>query len=78
MTELNKLRWRCRRGTRELDLLLSRYLESSYGSACQAEQQAFLSLLDLEDVQLSAYLLAESVPANHALEAVVLAIRLVP
>ncbi len=57
MAILNKLAWRCRRGTRELDLLLSKYLEYRYSQATKIEQAQFEDLLVLEDNQLQAYLL---------------------
>ncbi len=46
---LKKLRWRCRRGTKELDLILLGYLENQYPSATLEEQQAFEALLELPD-----------------------------
>jgi antitoxin CptB len=55
MTRLNdmaRLRWRCRRGMRELDVLLQRYLDQRYASAAEEEQQAFEALLELPDPQL--------------------------
>jgi antitoxin CptB len=30
MTELSRLRWLCRRGMKELDVVMSRYLEQHY------------------------------------------------
>lgn len=54
MDELAKLRWQCRRGTRELDLLLTNYLETSYINASPADQRRFLDILDLEDSVLMA------------------------
>lgn len=62
--QLAKLRWRCRRGMRELDVLLERYLEERYPSAAVAEQQAFEALLELPDPQLFAYLMKKETPAN--------------
>jgi antitoxin CptB len=59
-----KLRWRCRRGMRELDVVLERYLQQRYASAPLAEQQAFESLLDLPDPQLFAYLVRRERPAD--------------
>lgn len=47
--ELRRLRWHCRRGMKELDIVLSHYLEHCYTTASPAEQDAFVSLLDLED-----------------------------
>ncbi|WP_394752593.1 succinate dehydrogenase assembly factor 2 [Crenothrix sp.] len=49
MSELAKLRWQCRRGTRELDLLLTRYLENRYGQATDQEKALFSELLSFED-----------------------------
>ena len=47
-----RLCWRCRRGTRELDLLLSRYLENDYDRARPEERAAFEKLLELPDPEL--------------------------
>ena len=46
------LRWRCRRGMRELDQLMQRYLEHGWPDASDAERSAFLRLLDCEDDKL--------------------------
>jgi antitoxin CptB len=59
-----RLRWRCRRGMRELDVLLERYLQQRYPSAPAPEQQAFEALLDLPDPQLFAYLMGREVPTD--------------
>jgi antitoxin CptB len=45
MNEIKQLRWRCRRGTLELDLILLRYLDNHYLAADKAEQMAFQPLL---------------------------------
>ncbi|AEG00548.1 succinate dehydrogenase assembly factor 2 [Methylomonas methanica] len=78
MSELNKLRWRCRRGTLELDLMLTRYLENGFLSAKPEEQQAFLQLLDCEDTDLMHFLMGEGVPTHSALAALVGKIRILP
>jgi len=78
VSELNKLRWRCRRGTLELDLLLLRYLEHAYLSATSDQQQAFLRILDLEDIELMPYLMADRLPADVDLAQLVIAIRTLP
>ncbi|HEY8096338.1 MAG TPA: succinate dehydrogenase assembly factor 2, partial [Methylobacter sp.] len=38
MDELARLKWQCRRGTKELDFLLNRYLEAGYLAADQGER----------------------------------------
>jgi antitoxin CptB len=63
-TANSRLRWRCRRGMRELDVLLERYLQQRYPSAPIAEQQAFEALLELPDPQLFAFLMRRETPAD--------------
>ena len=68
---LARLRWRCRRGMRELDVLLERYLERRYMQAPAAEQQAFEALLELQDPQLFAYVMRRERPADPELAHVI-------
>jgi antitoxin CptB len=58
----NQLRWRCRRGTQELDLLLLAYLDQHYSGTGLEQQQCFHEFLDLEDSLLQHYLLGNTVP----------------
>ena len=78
MIKRSKLSWRCRRGTLELDLLLTRYLERCYQQADPDEQQQFEHLLTLEDPQLQHYLMGQSRPQEEALVALVDKIRALP
>jgi antitoxin CptB len=59
MNPLAKLRWQCRRGTKELDLLLQRYLETGYLVADAKEKELFVELLALEDGKLLESLMGE-------------------
>jgi antitoxin CptB len=52
MTELGKLRWQCRRGSRELDLLLDHYLQTCYTVADEEEKARFIAMLQLDDKEL--------------------------
>ena len=52
MSEIPRLRWLCRRGMKELDLLLNRYIEHGYTAACTAEQQTFAEILHMPDPEL--------------------------
>jgi antitoxin CptB len=72
--ELAKLRWRCRRGMKELDVLLGRWLEARYSQVSSAEQAVFQSLLELPDPQVARYLLGREQPADAPLRALVAAI----
>ena len=62
-----KLRWHCRRGMKELDVMLLRYLDTHYDSSSPAEQRAFTDLLELQDPQLYAYLMGRETPPNETL-----------
>ncbi len=59
MHQLARLRWQCRRGTKELDLLLQRYLDSGYLLADDEEKALFVELLELEDDELIGVLMGE-------------------
>ena len=61
------LLWRCRRGTKELDVLLERYLRSAYDGACPAERQRLQPILDLPDPLLADYLFGHVTPADPEL-----------
>ena len=73
--ERAKLRWRCRRGMRELDVLLLRYLEHDYPAAAAAEREAFRRILDLQDPELFGYLVGRTTPTEEPLRAVIATIR---
>ena len=62
--EFARLRWQCRRGMRELDQLLCRYLERRYPEAGDAEKAAFAEFLSLPDPELVGYLLQKQIPES--------------
>lgn len=49
---LRRLRWRCRRGMRELDQLFGRYIDREWTSASEYERGIFLRLVESEDDKL--------------------------
>ncbi len=63
--ELSRLRWRCRRGMKELDIVLERYLKARYDDAPAAEQAEFLALLDCEDPDLWAWVIGAAELPNE-------------
>jgi antitoxin CptB len=75
MSEVARLKWKCRRGMKELDLLLVRYLDSHYPSANQEEQGAFRELLEMQDPELFAFVTGRERPATEELCRVVDALR---
>lgn len=58
--EQARLRWRCRRGMLELDLLLRGFLDREYPQLERAEQVCFARLLELPDQQLLEYLIRQA------------------
>ncbi len=64
MTAPPRLRWQCRRGMRELDLLLLDFLERGYGRLDAAQRARFEALLEIPDPILFEWLLGPSVPSD--------------
>ena len=69
--EFGRLRWRCRRGTRELDELLRGYLDEEFEAAPAEVQEAFRRLLEAPDEAIQGYCLGGIRPAEAPLAAVV-------
>lgn len=64
------LRWRCRRGKKELDLLLARFLERHLADLDAPQRAAFERLLALEDEDLLDLIFGRSVSADPDVMAV--------
>jgi antitoxin CptB len=48
-TEINKTKWKCRRGLRELDLLFRKFSNNHRESLSKEDFDMFNSILDIED-----------------------------
>ena len=70
-----RLRWLCRRGMKELDVLLSRYLEECYDSANETQQNAFRDLLELQDPTVFALLLGKEQSPDPGIDALIRQLR---
>jgi antitoxin CptB len=64
LENLGKLQWRCRRGMKELDFLLLRYLRERHNRAPSNERAAFVEFLELPDPDIARYLLAGDAPTD--------------
>jgi len=62
--EVLRLRWQCRRGMLELDLLLNRFLETGYAGLGEAERATFNRLLAYQDQVLHDWFMGHAVPAD--------------
>ena len=76
--ELGQLRWRCRRGMRELDQLLLRWLDREWEQSSEMDRADFLRLLDCEDDRLWRWFLGHEAAPDAALDAFVQRIRALP
>ena len=70
-----RLLWHCRRGMKELDVLLERFALGALPSASAQERKAFGELLELTDPALAGYLLGGEVPPQADLARLVRRIR---
>lgn len=62
--ELPRLRWQCRRGLLELDLLLRRFVDRGYAGLSASERAAFRQLLEQPDPVLLAWFQGQEVPPD--------------
>ena len=62
-TRLARLRWRARRGMRELDAVLHAFLDAN--TMTDAEIECFEGILELPDPTLHGYLLGRSAPPDE-------------
>lgn len=71
MSDIARLRWLCRRGMKELDLLLTRYLDNQYVDASEDDQQAFEILLQMPDPELYDLILGRTMSQDAVVAALV-------
>jgi antitoxin CptB len=75
MIDEKLVRWRCRRGMKELDLMLERFLASGYQALKPGERAVFARLLDAMDPDLFAWLSGGTGPDDPDLQHVIAVIR---
>lgn len=75
---LKRIRWRCRRGMRELDQLFERYLARCWAAESESQRGVFLRLLDCEDDKLWRWFMGYEQCPDAELAALVERIRRLP
>lgn len=75
MSELARMRWKCRRGMLELDLLLRDFLDNGYRDLDEAGQQLFDRMLDYPDAVLLEWLMGRIRPTDKDVAQIVDNIR---
>jgi antitoxin CptB len=71
----NRLTWQCRRGMRELDVLLKGYLEHRFERLDAQQRNGFARLLEYPDAVLLECLMGRMVPADRDVASIVRDIR---
>ncbi|MDE2136994.1 MAG: succinate dehydrogenase assembly factor 2 [Gammaproteobacteria bacterium] len=70
-----RLLWRCRRGMKELDVILERFAREGLPQASAAERAAFERFLGLADPEIAGCLLAGGHLEDPSLQALAVRIR---
>ena len=72
---MDRLRWQCRRGMLELDLLLQGFLDGGYRALSTADKEAFRRLLEYPDQVLLEWMMGRERPVDKEIASVVERIR---
>lgn len=73
--EWERLRWQCRRGMLELDVILKPFMDEDLPAQPEATQRTFVRFLEATDLQLFRWLLRGEVPNDDEFARLVEVIR---
>lgn len=62
--QLPRLRWACRRGMLELDVLLGNFLDSGYEKLNDDDKLLFVKLLECPDPEIFSWLMGKELPQD--------------
>jgi len=71
----SRLLWRCRRGIREMDLLLRQFVERYYPDLDPEVQQQFEYFLEETDLDILAWIMGRAEPGNPAYRTIIEQLR---
>ncbi|MCL1149955.1 succinate dehydrogenase assembly factor 2 [Shewanella ulleungensis] len=72
LMNIARVRWACRRGMLELDVLFQPFVEAQYEALTDADKQTFIRLLECEDPELFAWFMGhEQCPDSQLADMVV-------
>jgi antitoxin CptB len=74
-TERSRLLWRCRRGIREMDIVLQGFLNESYDSLNDVDKQSFVKLLDESDLDILNWIMGKDEPETDDIKNIITLIR---
>jgi antitoxin CptB len=75
LPEMGKLKWQCRRGVLELDMLLERFLSEQYADLSAEDKAAFVMLLEQTDEELLSWFFGDGMPGSESLKRIVIKLK---
>ncbi len=71
----SRLLWRCRRGIKEMDIVLQDFIKDSYDELNNENKSAFSKLLEEQDLDILNWILGKGKPEDTALIEIIKKIR---
>lgn len=71
VAEFKRLKWHCRRGMLELDLLLEPFLEQEFNNLNNVDKERFYKLIEAEDQDMFLWFMQKEVPKDPDLAHIV-------
>ncbi len=71
----SRLLWRCRRGIKEMDIVLQDFIKDSYDELNNENKSAFSKLLEEQDLDILNWVLGKDKPEDTALIEIIKKIR---
>ncbi len=72
--QVSKLKWKCRKGIRELDLLLTSYIDNIFHTLPKNEQLSFVEFLEKDTYDILDILM-EKKPYDHKFKSIVSSLK---
>ena len=73
--EVARLRWQCRRGIKEVEILIGPFFEQHFTALSDAQQASFKLLLEANDAELFAWFMGHERPESEDVHQMVLMIQ---
>ncbi|MEZ9538991.1 succinate dehydrogenase assembly factor 2 [Shewanella sp. 10N.286.51.B8] len=75
LMNIARVRWACRRGMLELDVLFQPFVEQHYQALADKDKQTFIDLLACEDPELFAWFMGHEVCPDAAMADMIVTVR---
>ena len=73
--KIARVKWACRRGMLELDVLFQPFVDKHYEAMSAADKNVFVKLLECEDPELFAWFMGHEVCQNPAFSDMIVKVR---